>query len=109
MSEKKHSYLAGEKDKDFRIVYCNHAGFQFNGFEAIIKFGVVNDLSDPNGGYVDQVAVAMNPSNVKALAISLGAMVKSHEETTGSEIPINPDLQKNIEAAIAAAKKTRGA
>ena len=105
MAVKNAPYFAGEKDKDFRVVYCNHTGFQFNGLEIIIKFGVMNDLGDASAGYVDQVAVAMNAVNLKALSMTLDAAIKHHETLTGVEIPINPEIKKNIEASIAAATK----
>jgi hypothetical protein len=93
------------QSKDFRIVYSNTIGLQFNGSELIVKFSIMNDLSNPAAGHVEQVGVAMTVVNMKALTQALDAMIKHHENITGAPIVINPQVQQTIDKAIAAATK----
>jgi hypothetical protein len=95
----------GAQSKDFRVVYSNTMGLQFSGAELILKFSILNDFSNPAAGHVEQVAVAMNPVNMKALWQALDAVIKHHEKVTGAPIPVNPETQQGIDKAIAATSK----
>lgn len=77
------------------------------GIDAIINFSILDDISDPAKGAEDQISVALNIQNFKALAFIMNALVAHHEKSTGHVVEINPRVQKNLEEAIASGKKVR--
>jgi len=97
------------QSKDFRFVYSNTIGLQFNGSELILRFSILNELSNPAAGHVEQVAVAMSAANMKALWQTLDAVIKHHEKVTGAPIPVSPQIQQVIDKAIAAAASKKPA
>lgn len=93
--------------KDYRVVYTNTVSMQFNGSELILKFAILNDLGNAANGHVEQIGVAMNSANMKALSQTLGAMIAHHEKLTGMEIPVNPKVKESIDKLIAEASKKK--
>ena len=92
------------KSTDYRTVYANGIGIQFMGIDGIIKFSILDDITNPSAGGEEQVAVAMNVQNLKALSQVLAALVAKHEELTGATIELDPRVAQSIQAALASVK-----
>ena len=94
------------KGHDSRVVYANATVIQFMGIDAIIRFSIMDDVSDPSSsGMEEQVAVAMNVVNFKALGQIIMALVTHHEQLTKTTIEVSPLVKQRIEEAIAPTKK----
>lgn len=96
------------QSRDFRTVYSNGLGVQFMGIDAILRFSILDNPADPHTGSEEQVAIAMNVQNFKALGQMIMAIVARHEELTNAQIEVNPRAMETVMAAIAAAKKPPG-
>lgn len=79
----------------FRTHYTNAFGIQFNGNELIAYFGILHDIGNPADGFEEQTALAMSPSNMKALALTLSKIVDQYE-LLNSPIPLSPEFYEFI-------------
>ena len=92
------------RSSDFRFVFSDVAGVQFNGIQGISTFGIVRNPSDPiAGGAEEQVAVGMTAMSLKALSYSLSRLVDNFEKTTGTEIALADEMVRIMDEAIAKA------
>lgn len=89
------------RSNDFRVVYSDTIGLQFNPHQTILTFSIAHDLRDPKKGGEEQVAVAMTPVQVKALAKTLTLLVENLEKQANAPIPFNNQVIENLQKALA--------
>jgi hypothetical protein len=98
-----------EKSKEFRYVYSNAIGIQFNGQELYLTVGIRGDLGVDDGSFTEEVTVIMSPTAAKMLANTLSTLIASAEKTSGSVIPVDNNKSKEIQEAISRAEQTNSA
>jgi hypothetical protein len=95
------------KSSDFRHVYSNAIGVQYNGNELYLTIGVRQTLnSSPDDAFLEEFVVVMNAVTAKLVAQALSGVIDSAEKITGQVIPVDPAKVKMVQDIIAAAEKS---
>ncbi len=91
---------ANTRSNDFRYLYANGIATAFNGIEAIIAFGIKENLGDTSSKIREEVAIVMHPITLKNLAMTLSRVIEDFEQRTGQTIPVDESAKAAVEKAL---------
>lgn len=90
------------KAKDFRFIYANGMGVQFNGLEFMLAVGVKEDQSVENTTFLEEATIILSPSTAKLLGVIINKIIVSNEKITGIPIQVDETKINALDQAIAA-------
>lgn len=93
--------MPGRRNGDFKYFYANGFTVSVSNDEMIVKFGVIEDPSNPTDSICEQVAIVVSLTGGKTLAHSLMAVLERFEESTKTSIPVSPERVAEIQASVA--------
>lgn len=93
------------RSKDFRYIYANGIGLQFNGAELMLMFGVKEDFSNKDNIMLEEVGVIMAASSAKLLGLMIAGAVEASEKASGQAIPVDETKLRSLQDMLAASSK----